>query len=73
METLSRYLEPLTWLMWALIAIGLFDYFVTKVVPPEQMEWAMIVMWPLTGAVWFGWRGRKRQEAEAARRTGGRG
>lgn len=70
---LARNLTPLTVLMWALIVIGAIDYFVVGFISPGVQEVGLVALWLLTGAIWFGWKARKREQAEAARQAGGEG
>ena len=70
MALLLRYLTPLTYVMWAVIIIGMVDHFFLEprglaVLPSEWFNWMVILMWPLLGAVWFGHKEAERRKALA--------
>lgn len=65
---LLRYLTPLTYLMWAVIIIGMVDHFFLEprglaFLPPPVFDWLVILMWPLLAAVWFGWKEVEKRKA----------
>lgn len=65
---LLKYLTPLSWLLWAMIAIGIIDHFFLvprgrTLLPPGAFDWLLLAMWPLLLAVWFGWKEKEKQKA----------
>lgn len=67
---LLRYLAPLTYMMWAVIIIGMVDHFFLEprgqaVLPPVVFDWLLILMWPLLAAVWFGNKENEKRKAQA--------
>jgi hypothetical protein len=70
MTFLLRYLVPLTYMMWAVIIIGMVDHFFLEprgqaVLPPVVFDWLLIAMWPLLAAVWFGNKEAEKRKAQA--------
>ena len=72
-DLLLRFLTPLTWLLWIVLGVGMFDQFVLDqifgitVLPPRAFDALLIVMWPLLLAVWFGWKEKEKRKAREGR------
>ncbi|MEK9662819.1 MAG: hypothetical protein VW644_14010 [Alphaproteobacteria bacterium] len=64
---LARATTPLTYLLWALIAIGLTNEVFGPFLPPALVEIGFYMLWLAAAAVWFGWRQKKRDESAAQR------
>ncbi len=64
-ELFARYLEPLTYVLWAMIILGGIDHFVVEFLPRAIADWNLIIMWPVLATVLFGrWHvGRKNARA----------
>jgi hypothetical protein len=68
---LARWTTPLTWLLWILVVVGMADYFLGPFLPPEVVEFGIILLWLVAALTWFGWRRRKRDEAGEGHRNAG--
>jgi hypothetical protein len=67
-EFLLKYLTPMTWLLWAMIVVGMLDHFFLSprgisILPQAVFDWFLIIMWPVLLAVWFGWKEKEKQKA----------
>lgn len=62
---LARLTTPLTYLLWAMIAIGLANEFFGPFLPPLLVEFGFYALWLAAAAVWFGWRQKKRDQNAA--------
>lgn len=66
---LLKYLRPMTWLLWGLLAIGFVDHFLLAprgigVIPPAVFDWLILALWPLLLGVWFGWKQKEKLKAQ---------
>ena len=52
-ELFARYLIPLTYLLWALIIIGMIDHFAVEFLPRKVADVNLYLLWPLLAIVWF--------------------
>ena len=66
-ELFARYLTPLTYLLWAMIAVGALDHFAVEFLPRCVADINLYVMWPLLAIVWFGHKHVARVKAQAMR------
>jgi hypothetical protein len=66
-ELFARYLTPLTYLLWAMIAVGALDHFAVEFLPRGVADINLYVMWPLLAIVWFGHKHVARVKAQAMR------
>jgi len=67
-QFLLKFLTPMTWLLWAMIAVGMVDHFFLaprgiSMLPQAVFDWFLIIMWPVLLAVWFGWKEKAKQKA----------
>ena len=63
----ARYLEPVTYLLWAMIIIGSIDHFFVEFLPRPIANVNLYLMWPVLAIVWFGHRHVAREKAQAMR------
>lgn len=66
-ELFARYLTPLTYLLWAVIAVGIIDHFVVGLLPRPVADVNLYIMWPLLAVVWFGHKHNAKVKAQAMR------
>ena len=64
---LARLTTPLTYLLWAMIIVGMVDHFFGPVLSPPVAEIGFYALWLVAAATWFGWRQRKRDQAASGR------
>jgi hypothetical protein len=72
MDLLVRYLTPMTWFLWAILAVGMIEHFFLEprgrtMLPEGTFDVLLIAMWPLLLAVWFGWKEKEKRKAQAQR------
>lgn len=60
---LASLTAPLTYLLWAFIAVGLANEILGPFLPPLVVEFGFYALWLVAAATWFGFRQRKRDEA----------
>jgi len=51
-QFLLKFLTPMTWLLWAMIAVGMVDHFFLaprgiSMLPQAVFDWFLIIMWPV--------------------------
>ena len=66
-ELFARYLTPLTYLLWAMIVVGMVDHFAVEFLPRSVADWNLYGMWPLLAVVWFGHKHNARMKAQTMR------
>lgn len=66
-ELFARYLTPITYLMWAMIIVGMADHFLVEFLPRSVADLNLYIMWPVLAIVWFGHRHKTRVQAQAMR------
>ena len=66
-ELFARYLTPLTYLLWAMIGVGMVDHFAVEFLPRRMADINLYAMWPLLAVVWFGHKHVARVKAQAMR------
>ena len=67
LRLLARLTTPLTYLLWAMIIVGMLDHFYGPFLPAKIAELGFFAIWLTAAAVWFGWRQRKRDDAASQR------
>ena len=63
----ARYIEPVTYLLWVMIIIGMIDHFLVEFLPRPIADANLYVMWPVLAIVWFGHKHLAREKAQAMR------
>ncbi len=72
-ELLARYLAPLTYALYIMLAVGGIDHFWIEFLPRPVAQLNLLALWPLLAAVWFGHKYKARMNAEAAGESRNRG
>lgn len=60
---LARLAIPLTFVLWAMVIVGMADHFFGPFLPPKLVEFGLIALWLVAALTWFGFRQRKRDES----------
>lgn len=63
----SRYLTPLTYVMYAMLIIGGIDHFAVEFLPRQVAGWNLIIIWPVLAFIWYGHRYNARLQAQELR------
>ncbi len=64
-ELFARYLTLVTYVLWAMIIIGMIDHFAVEFLPRSVADLNLYIIWPVLAIVWFGHRHKGRVEAQA--------